>query len=95
MRRCPYILVSVFLVIFTLPVVFLCASEKANTVKLATLQDPIRMGELSSLPTSLKSSKKIPYPLLYPGELSIFSLIDFADPSFKSLEILKKAPCKK
>ena len=92
MRRCPYILVSVFLVIFTLPVLFLCASEKANTVRLATLQDPIRIGDLSALPTSLISSKKIPYPLLYPGELSIFSLIDFADPSFKSLEILKKLP---
>ena len=54
----------------------------------------MRMEELDASPVLNGFNQKNSFPLIYPGEFSFFSLIDYADPSFKSLEVLKKLPVK-
>ena len=54
----------------------------------------MRMEELDASPVLNGFNQKNPFPILYPGEFSFFSLIDYADPAFKSLEVLKKLPVK-
>lgn len=94
MRRCPYIFVSIFLVFVSVPGIFLCAQENQNSVRLSELHKPMRMEELDASPVLNGFNQKNPFPILYPGEFSFFSLIDYADPAFKSLEVLKKLPVK-
>ena len=56
------------------------------------LEQPLRFDEIDSSPLHTINSEGFPFPLFYPAEISLFSLIDFADPGFQSLEKLSKLP---
>lgn len=56
------------------------------------LEQPLRFDEIDSSPLHTINSEGFPFPLLFPAEISLISLIDFADPGFQSLEKLSKLP---
>ena len=56
------------------------------------MQEPLRMDDLDDYGLFSNPGSEIPYPLIYPAEISIFNLLDSANPSFQSLEDLGKLP---
>lgn len=60
--------------------------------KMLYFEQPLRFEQIDSSPLELFTSEKYPFPLLYPSEVSFFKLIDYADPSFQSLETLSRLP---
>ena len=56
------------------------------------MQEPLRMDDLDSSGFLSVQATEIPFPLLYPSELSFFNLLDSASPQFQSLETLEKLP---
>ena len=66
-------------------------NEQSN--RLSNLEQPLRLEHLDSFPLYLHG-KSLPFPLLYPEEISVYKLIDHASSSFQTLEELSKLPVK-
>ena len=56
------------------------------------MQQPVRMDDLDSSGLLSLQATEIPFPLIYPSELSFYNLLDSASPQFQSLDTLEKLP---
>jgi len=92
MRRSPHIIVSKFLISFFISGTAVLGTSISLADNLVNMQEPLRMDDLDDYGLFSNPGSEIPYPLIYPAEISIFNLLDSANPSFQSLEDLGKLP---
>jgi hypothetical protein len=92
MRRSPHIIVSKFLISFFISGSSVLGTSISLADNLVNMQEPLRMDDLDDYGLFSNPGSEIPYPLIYPAEISIFNLLDSANPTFQSLEDLGKLP---
>ena len=91
MRRSPYIIVSHFLIsCFFSGTAVLGSSFPVEN--LLNTQEPLRMDDLDTSEFLIAPANEIPFPLIYPAEISFYKLLDLASPHFQSLDTFGKLP---
>ena len=91
MRRSPYIIVSQFLISCFFSGTAVLGSSFA-VENLLNTQEPLRMDDLDTSEFLIAPANEIPFPLIYPAEISFYKLLDLASPHFQSLDTLGKLP---
>src|SRR6056300_1401795 len=91
MRRSPYIIVSQFLISCFFSGIAVLGSSFA-VENLLNTQEPLRMDDLDTSEFLIAPANEIPFPLIYPSEISFYKLLDLASPHFQSLDTLGKLP---